>query len=67
MFGRHKLKRENEQLRAALDWYADDANWQRKAINEKGQPRQWEKSLAAHDRGLKARCALTFGPERRKY
>lgn len=45
-------------LAVSLRWYADPANWQRRATNEKGQPLTWEKSPTSHDRGDRARSAL---------
>lgn len=60
MFGRKRLQRENEALRKALAWYAAESHWQRRAVNPKGTPRQWVKSLAARDRGDRARQVLMF-------
>jgi hypothetical protein len=59
MFGRKRLQRENDFLREHLGWYANSANWRRKGVNGKGQPRKWLKSPAAFDRGARAKFALT--------
>lgn len=59
MFGRKRLQRENEALRNALGWYADESNWKRRAVNPKDMPRQWVKSHAARDRGARALSILT--------
>lgn len=61
MFGR-KRKRQLDHALEALRWYADEANWRRRRINAPGQPRQWAKSPAAGDRGMRARRALAGNP-----
>ena len=60
-----QLKRENDEMRAALRWYAARSTWRRRAKNVKGTPRRWEKSPAAHDRGDRAmRVILRIEAER---
>ena len=59
MFGRKRLQRENAFLLEQLGWYASSANWRRKGVNEKGEPRKWLKSPAAFDRGARAKFAVT--------
>lgn len=52
-----RLQRENAELRNALEWYADSAHWIREVRNT-GPRITWTKSLAAGDRGARARMAL---------
>lgn len=52
-----RLQRENAELRAALGWYAESANHRREVRNT-GPRITWTKSLAAGDRGARARMAL---------
>lgn len=58
MFGRKRLQQENEAMRKALAWYADESNWKRHTVSPKGAPTQWVKSKASHDRGDRARWLL---------
>lgn len=64
MFGRKQRARIAELegkvavLATTLRWYADPANWQRRATHQKGEPLKWEKSPAAFDRGARASSAL---------
>ncbi|MCM2312737.1 MAG: hypothetical protein NDI84_15195 [Steroidobacteraceae bacterium] len=50
-------QRQNEPLRDALAWYAESSNWIRDVRNV-GPRINWTKSLAAGDRGARARIAL---------
>lgn len=61
MFGRKRTTESAAQIRRmreALAWYADEANWRRKRLNDPGTPRQWSRSDVAADRGRRARTAL---------
>lgn len=60
MFGRKNAFTPGEvaRMRTALEWYADETNWRRIAVHQKGDPVKWVKSLAAIDRGERARRAL---------
>jgi hypothetical protein len=59
MFGLRRIRQlqaEVAVLRGALDFYAINDNWRRRAKHVKG--RQWELSAAAKDHGARAREAL---------
>jgi hypothetical protein len=59
MFGLRRIRQlqaEIAVLRGALDFYAINDNWRRRAKHVKG--RQWELSTAAKDHGARAREAL---------
>lgn len=48
--------REIATLRAVLAWYAEPGNWKRPT-----RGRRWSNSLAADDRGSRARMAMMLG------
>lgn len=52
-----RLQRENAELREALCWYGTSSHWMRSVTNI-GPRITWTKSLAAGDRGARARMAL---------
>lgn len=54
-----RLQRENAELRDALDWYAQSANWRREVRNV-GPRVKWIKSPAAFDRGARAKFTLAM-------
>jgi hypothetical protein len=59
MFGLRRIRQlqaENAVLRGALDFYAINDNWRRRAKHVKG--RHWELSAAGKDHGARAREAL---------
>lgn len=57
-----QLLHENAALRDALHWYAVQEHWRRHGTNPKGAPRRWKKSVAAQDRGSRARAVLDRYP-----
>lgn len=52
-----RMERDNEAMRAALEWYAQPSNWRRHVVNV-GPRISWTNSRAAVDRGGRARVVL---------
>lgn len=52
-----ELLRENHEMRKALSWYAETANWRRK-VRIAGPHRNWSNSHAADDKGARAKLVL---------
>lgn len=49
--------REIAELRDALDWYATSSNW-RRDVQMVGRRATWQNSLAAQDKGARAKFTL---------